>query len=813
MLNDIRYGIRVIRQNPGFAMVAILCIAIAIGANSAIFALADGLLFRPLAVSDASNIVSIRERNSNGNFSSLSYADYLDFREKSHSFDGLVAYNVLGAGFAKDATSQPRLVMGYLVSGNLFDVLGIHMPAGRAIRPEEDVVPGRDAVVVLSHDFWKSELGSDPAAVGRHVRLNGLDFVVIGVAPESFSSLDNVVRPAFYAPAAMIPKWSASLKSMLTDRTQRVFNVKGRLKKGISITAANAEVASIAGSLEETYPDMNRMIGAAVRTEMQARLEIDFGVGQILTLLFSLGALVLAISCANVANLMLNRGKARIREIAIRRAIGAGRGRIVRQLMVESLLIAAAGGGIGLLLAQYAVDVFSGIEIPGDVPVHFIFQLDRRVLLFTAAVSFLSAVLFGLIPAFRSTDGGLVKALKTTGFESSGKKLFGRRALVVIQITACLLLLAAAAQFHTSMQSALLSSHGFRTDHRISMRFSPSLAGYSPERSEQFYRTILENTRHLGGVQSASLSASLPMTTDMSAEDIVPEDYEFPKGQSSEQAFSNTVSDGYFETLGVPMIAGRGFSAADRVGSPQVAVVNEKFAKEYFKGNAVGKRFRLKQSDEWIQVVGVTVTGKYSTVFEPDFAFFYLASGQHPQERLTLVAQTYGDPAALAGTLRDMVRAVGPEVPVFSVRTMDDLFNQRSVQIAHIFIGVVAVLGMLGLAVALVGLYAVVAYQVTRSTREIGIRMALGAAQTQVLRMVLKQAGTMAIAGVGIGIVLTVAASSFFTSNMVGPQEIPMNWQRFAAVCGALLLTTSLAAVIPARRASRIAPTEALRQD
>jgi putative ABC transport system permease protein len=309
------------------------------------------------------------------------------------------------------------------------------------------------------------------------------------------------------------------------------------------------------------------------------------------------------------------------------------------------------------------------------------------------------------------------------------------------------------------------------------------------------------------------LSTSVPMTADVNSMDMAPEGYDFPLGQSTEQVMGSNVSDGYFETLGIPIVAGRGFNTSDTEGSPKVAVVNEDFAKLYFKGNAVGKRLHVNGTNEWFEVVGVTVTGKYVTVFEPTTPFLYLAASQQSQDRLTLVAETYGDPAAFAGTLRQMVRATDPGVPIVSVRTLEDLFNQRSVQTAHILIGVVAVLGMLGLALALVGLYAVVEYQVTRTTREIGIRMALGAAQTQVLQMVLKQAGRMAVAGIGIGIVLTFAASSFFTENMIGPEKIPMNWLRFAAVCSALLLTTFLAAFIPAHRASRIAPTEALRQE
>jgi predicted permease len=444
MFNDIRFTLRTLRQNPGFAATAIVSIALAIGANSAIFSMADGFLLRPMPVPDASRVVGIRARTPSGNFGNLSYADFVDFQSKSRSFDGLFAYDLIPAGLAQNVEAQSQLKMGYLVSGNFFQVLRVEPQLGRGFRPDEDQVPGRDAVVVLSHDFWKSEFGAESSAVGRHVKINDVDFVVIAVMPESFTGIDHLFRPAFYVPAAMGPKLSSSNQNLLTNRNMRQFGIKGRLASGISIQAAGAEIEAIAKTLEESYPATNHAFGATVRTENQVRLEADPGESDLITLLFTLVIIVLSIACANVANLMLNRGRARGREIAVRLAIGASRRRIIRQLMVESLIIAVAGGALGLLLTQYAIAVFSGIEVPGDLPIQFSFRMDYRVLAFTLATSMASAILFGLAPALQSTRTDLVTALKAGETDAVRKRLLVRRALVIVQIAGSVVLVFAA---------------------------------------------------------------------------------------------------------------------------------------------------------------------------------------------------------------------------------------------------------------------------------------------------------------------------------------------------------------------------------
>src|SRR5262245_42493852 len=420
MLNDIRYAIRALRQNRGFAFTAIVSIGLAIGANSSIFGFIDALLLRPLPVTRASDVVSLRQIEPSVSASGLanlsgglSYPDFVYFKENNKSFEDLLACHVVPAGFAPDARTQPQLRMGYVVSGNFFKVLGVKLQLGREFSADEDRVPGRDAVVILDHGFWKREFASDPSIIGRRVKLGGMDFNVIGVAPESFTGLDSFVHPVFYAPIMMAGKFPPE-GDILTNRASRRFDVKGRLKSGVSIQTAAREAAVVAKSLEQAYPDTNRGFGAPVLTESEFRFERVPVYRMVVVSLFGLVSIVLLIACCNVANLMLGRGKSRAREIAVRLAIGASRSRLVRQLMVESLIVALAGAVVGLVVAQSALNFFAATAVPvSDSPVELAFQVDTRVLYFTLLVSVASAILFGLVPAFQATKSDVAPTLKS----------------------------------------------------------------------------------------------------------------------------------------------------------------------------------------------------------------------------------------------------------------------------------------------------------------------------------------------------------------------------------------------------------------
>ena len=741
----------------------------------------------------------------------MSYPDFADFQQKSRSFDGLVIYDVLGAGFAQDPQAQSQLKTGLLVSGNFFSVLGIQPRLGRTFRREEDEVPGRDAVVVLSHDLWRQEFAADPSVINRHVRLSDLDFTVIGVAPESFAGMDQFVRPSFFVPVMMGPLVSRT-ENLLTDRSKRSFLVKGRLKPGISIQSAAAEASVFARSLAQSYPETNRALEMTVRSEIQARLDVMPFYGPLVVSLFILVMVVLLIGCANVANLMLGRGRSRAREIAVRLAIGASRTRLVRQLMVENLLVAVAGGGLGLLIAEAAVEAFSTLEIAGDVPIKLGFQLDERVLLFTLFVSIASAILFGLGPSLQSTKTDLSSALKAGELDQARKRFFGRNFLVTVQVAGSQVLLLASAGIYLDSARTMTANPGFRKDHVLLMRFDTDVAGYSASQAEQFFRTLVDRSREVPGIKSAGLSFFIPMMYNVRPKAVIPEGYQFQSGQDTVTVLDSTVDEHYFEAFGVPIVQGRAFRATDRADSPSVAIVNETFAKRYLGQSPVGKRIRLNdQKGPWIEIVGVAIAGKYLAMAEPPAGFLYLPLSQNPEPRMTLIASTAGDPGALAAPMRDMVHSIDPNMPIFGVRTMEDLFEQSSVKSLHLTLGMFAAVSLMGLVLALVGLYAVVAYQVSRRTREIGIRMALGAERPSVIKMILKQAAATAVTGVCIGLVLSLA---FGRALVMGrPETVAFNPALFALVPLGLLLTALLAAAIPALRASRIDPQQALRQD
>jgi predicted permease len=574
---------------------------------------------------------------------------------------------------------------------------------------------------------------------------------------------------------------------------------------------ADAEASALAKSLERTYPATNRAFGAALRTEMQARLDNDPATPLMIAVLFAIVMVALLIACANVANLMLSRGQVRAREIAVRLAIGASRGRLVRQLMAESLVIALTGGALGLLVAQFGVAIVAALPVADEVPIQPIVQLDARALWFTLLVSLATAILFGLVPALRSAKSDLVPALKTGPSGQNRKRFFGRNALVTAQIAGSVVLLVAASQLYRGFGFLLSHSPGFRFDHRLTLSLDPSLIRYTPEQTVQFFKTLMDRAREVPGVKSVALSSSIPMGS-WRGETVIPEGYQFPSGQESAHVWAGTVDDHYLQTLGIRLLDGRGFEPTDRADSPRVAVVNELFAKHYLGKNPIGKRIRLEQPGApWIEVVGVTPTTKYAQMFEPSLDYVYLPFSQNPRGQMSLIAESYGDPTALAAPLRELVRSIDANVPIYGIRTMADIVDQRAVKLMHVLNGIVASIGLLGLALALVGLYAVVAYQVARRTREIGIRMALGADRTGVMRMILKQAAAIGLTGVGIGLVLSFAGSRVLSASiMATPGFDPV---LFTLVALGLLLTTVLAAAIPARRASRVDPMVALRQD
>jgi predicted permease len=816
---DIRIGYRMLRKNPGFTLVAVVSLAIGIGVNSAMFSFADALLLRPLPVLRPSEVVTVGSDSAGGfladRVSFVSYRDYLDFRNQNNTFDGLVAFKLSTFGFSPQPGSLPHMKMGMLVSGNFFRVLGVEPELGRGFRPEEDQVSGRDAVVVLGHAFWEKELAADRSIIGRTVRLNGAEFTVIGVAPERFTGMDQFVQPAFFVPAMMCNRIASNVTgNFLEARDQRVFTVKGRLKPGVTIAQAQAELTVIAKALERAYPDTNRSQGVGVRTELEARYKQSPENAKLAGMLIVLSAAVLLVACANIASLLLSRARVRGREIAVRLAIGAGRLRLIRQLLTESLLIALAGGLAGLAVGYAGIVFFRTLKIPTDLPVVFSIRLDQRVLAASLAVSMLSALFFGLAPAIQITRADLVSALKTAGADTPGRRrIWGRNLLVVGQVAASLVLLAVTTLMFRGFQHDLLADQGFRTDHLMMMTFDPGLVHYSEKQTQQFYQQLVERTRLVPGVKSAALAETVPMdSTTVRGAAIVPEGFQFPPGTESANVLENTVNESYFDTLAVPILRGRAFRPTDEADAPLVAVVNETLANHYWpKQDAVGKRFRMdNRNGKWIEIVGLAKNGKYLFISEPPIEYVYFPLVQRPQTQMTLMAESPGDPAGLAAPMREVVRSLDANQPIYNVRTMEELFRIRAVSTPNFIVQTVGAMGFMGLVLSMVGLYGLVAYAASRQTREIGIRLAIGAQRSSVLAMVMRQGLVLALSGIALGIVASLGAGQLLNSIFSGGRTDPVSYLLVALV---LLGVTALAAYIPARRASRVDPMRALRYE
>jgi predicted permease len=815
---DLRYGCRMLAANPGYAIVAVISLALGIGANCAIFTWTDALLLRPLPVARPGELLAVGSTMSFEGFSSLvtSYRDYVDIRDRNKSFDELAAFTSLRAGLTTKPDELPKLRMGMLVTGNFFAVMGVQPDLGRSFTLEEDRVPGRDAVVVLGRDLWEKQFDADRDVLGRRVRINGLEFTVIGVAPAEFTGMNQFVRSDFYAPLMMWPRLMSDPKIQpLEARDFRQLSVKGRLKPGVKIGQAQTELSLLASGLEREHPESNKNRAMAVRTELQARIAQSPPDAMLIAMLTTLAAAVLLVACANVAGLLTSRAPARAKEMALRLAIGAGRTRIVRQLVTESLLVSLLGGVLGLGVGYGGVRLFRLIQLPTDLPIALTFQLDRRALVFSLIVAVASAVLFSLVPAIQTTRTDLTAVMKATETSSRGRRRWGRNLLVGGQVAVAVVLLALATFMYRGFRVQLASGPGYKTDHLVMMSFDPSLVRYTEPQAQKFFEQVAERARALPGVRSATLSSSVAMSNDtISTVTIVPEGFQFPAGKDRMTVLGSMVDEHYFDTMGLKILDGRGFHANDSAAAPLVAVVNEQLARHYWPGQTpLGKRFRLDDAGErWVEVVGLAKNSKYIFIAEPPTEFVYLPYRQRPQFQMTLLTESIGDAASLVGPLRDAVRHLDANQPIYNVRTMEEFYRMRTVDVFEMIIGMVGALGMMGLSLAIVGLYGLVAYAVSRRTKEIGIRMAIGAGRTTVLRMVLSQGLVLAVVGLAVGLAASMAVGRLLQAAFPSPDN-RSDPAALLLVAPIVLAITFLAAYIPARRASRISPMQALRYE
>jgi predicted permease len=812
---DLKHGARMLVKNPGFTLVAVASIAIGVGANAAMFSLADGLVLRPLPVPRANDVVSISAvapRANEAFFSSdsgISYPDYVDLRGNAQSFAGLLAYNVVVTSFAdrRDQAAQSKL--GLAVSGNFFDVLELQPALGRTFRADEDRVPGRDAVVVLAYETWADQFGSDPSVVGRQIRLGGLDFTVVGVAPASFSGMHLALPPTFYIPIAMTPSLPGAPPRLLELRNLRGLGVRGRLKPGVSLEQARQEVGAIARGLERTYPDTNRNYGMIVKTAFEARLEERGPSAPSSFMLLTLAFVVLLVACANVAGLLMSRAPAREKEMALRLAIGGGRLRITRQLVTESFLLAVGGGALGLAMGYGGVLFIRQLPIVSDIGVRLTFDLDRRAIAVGIALATASALFSSLIPAWRASHAKSLALTLRSGSSNVQRlsRLWGRNGLVVGQVALALMLLTVTV-FLSRAFEAELSRPGFRTDRMLLSSFQPRLAGYDNTRTEAFYRQLKERARALPGVTSVGMTSVMPLNQDnREPAQIVPEGFELPPLTESIAVLGARIDEGYLDTMAIPLVRGRGILTSDTATTPRVVVVNQAMASRYWPG----VRLFDRDGRPWAEVVGVAANNKYNWIGEGPTPWLYLAQRQDLGFRSTLIVASEGDAAALAAPLREIVKDLDANMPLAGVRTIEEFYYGNASGIVRALTRVTGAMGLLGLSLALVGLYGLVAYAAARRTREIGIRMAVGAQSSSVLRMVLRHGFVLSASGVILGIVGSVGVSGLLRGVFPGSGAIDVG--TYLLVVPLLVLVTLLAALIPARRAAHIDPLLALRQE
>lgn len=816
-LDDLRYAFRSLRRAPGLTASVVLTLAVGIGMTTTPFSMVDAMIFRPYPVPRSNDVVTLVGTSRDNSFDLFSYREYIDLRDHTRSYDGVIASGApRTVGFSADPGATPRGKGGILVSGNYFSALGVVPQLGRTFRKDEDEVPGRDRVTVLGPEFWKHEFASDPSVVGRIIRLNGNDFTVIGVAPDDFTGLSIFWRPDVYVPLAMAPLFSTNpQKRFFEDRDDRELNVRARLKSGTTLEQARSELAGLAQAFARDYPAVTRDRGAMVRTQFEMRTRAD-DINWKFSVIFTILALgVMLVACTNVAGLLLSRASTRTREIAVRLALGSGRFRLVRLLLTESLILALLGGVGGVLVGYAGLTSIQKFSIPAELPLAPPFRMDGRLLLVSFLVAVACAFLCGLAPALQSTRTDLVSGLKTGGAGGPDRKrLWGRNLLVVAQVATCMMLLAASFLVSRSFKSLTVGGLGYPTDHLLMVRLDPRLVQYDAAQTQHFYEQLLERIRSAPGVRSAGLTQNPPLGLGrFEVLAFVPDAFEMPKDRESFTAPMDAIDEGFFETMGIPIVRGRGFLPTDAADQPRVAVVNQQFVERYWPGgDGVGKRIRLDgPSGTLVEIVGVAATVKYRATGERPTEFVYLPLAQHREARMILLVRTSADPLQTVGPVREIVRALEPNLPLLETRTYDDLYRYHVVEGPGVAIRLATIMGFVALLLAMVGLYGLVAYNVSRRTREIGIRMALGAGPATAFRLVMGQGLVLVGTGSAVGLAMAFAIEKLIKATLFDAGGVDL--LVYLVVVPLVVLVTLLAAYLPARRASRIAPTLALRAD
>ena len=817
LIKDVRYGVRMLMKNPGVTLVAVITLALGIGANTAIFSGVNAFLMRPLSVPNAGELIRPLEvAEDRGLTDEMSYPDYLEYSSQATSFTGLAAEDMISA--AVDAENQSDVIWGQVVSANYFDVLQVKPILGRTFLPGEDKTIGANNVVVLSHSFWQRRMGADQNIVGKLVQFNNRGYQVIGVAPPTFVGTKFALSLDFWTPMSMAEDLRRN-PGILAERGSHWMNVIGRLKPGVSIAQASAEVNAIAARLNQSYPDDRASsTTAVVMAEVDGRWE-DMGsvFKSASAIAMAIVGLILLIACANVANLMLARAAGRRKEIGIRLALGANRLRLVRQLLTESMLLSIAGGALGLLLALWITRLMEGfIPVLEYNIVSNFFALDSRALVFTLVISLGTGLVFGLAPAWQSSNPDVVPVLKgdPDAARRGKRKAFGlRNILVVAQVALSLVVLVCGGLFIKSFRKAQTMDPGFDNQKGLIVSLSPTLLGYENEQSRQFYRQVLERVSHVPGVDAVSYAQTLPLgDSSNSTGPVLKEGETLAKGSAGRVIMTNVVSPGYFKTMQIPILDGRDFDDRDQPKTQRVIIVNQKMAEQLWPGeSAIGKRIFIgADSHDASEVIGVVKTGKYRALAEDPKPFFYYSMGQLRPRPMAMVMRASVDPRSLAGTIRGEVQAIDRRVPLSGVKTMDEhktyaLWAPNMAASFSVAFAVVAIL------LSAVGLYSVMAYVVSQRTREVGIRMALGANRGDVMKMITRQGMRLAAVGVVIGLLLALALAQVLSSLLIGISGYDVT--TFVLVPALLAAVALLACYLPARRATKVDPLVALRYE
>ena len=801
--NDIRYALRNLIKRPGFTIIAVVTLALGIGANSAIFSAINALLLRPLPFPELERVVALCDKVPSRGVvhNEVAMANYLDWKAQNQSFDQLALYRWWSANLT--GIEPPERIQGFLVTANFLDALGMKPIMGRNFYEEENQ-PGKDAVALITHSLWQRRFGGDPNIINKTITLNSITRTVIGVMPERF----NFPKGAeVYAPLAMTPELSRS-------RSSHSYYVVGRLRAGTTPESAQADIDTITARLEHQYPETNTGLGANVYPIVKDTVRLY---DTALWVMMGAVGFVLLIACANVANLMLARASGRQKEIALRSALGASRWRIIRQLLTESLIVALLGGALGVLVAFWGIDALRAGN-PGDAakfaPGWYQLGINLPVLAFTLGLSILSGLVFGLAPAWQVSKPNLNDVLKEGGRQMSGRSHRLRSSLVVFEVALSMILLVGAGLLVRSFLSLLRTSPGFNPDGVLTMSLVLPAAKYKedPQRFN-FYRDLVQRVQSLPGVQSAAAVNYLPLGGANSSDAYLVEGTPEPAPGQEEVGRYRVCTPDYFQTMAIPILQGRGFNGQDKAGAPPVVIVNEALARKHWPGaDAIGKRIRLYDSLDkapWMEIVGVIRDVKHELDLEvtPEF---YLPHAQDSWNSMVLVARTTVEPTSLASPIRQQVWAIDKDQPVFGVLSMQEVRSQSVAlySFSSVMLGVFAGIALL---LASVGIYGVMAFAVTQRTHEIGIRMALGARASDVLKLVVKHGMTLAVIGVSLGLGGAWALTRFMEKLLVG--VAPTDLLTFSVVSACLLGAALFACYLPARRATKVDPLVALRYE